>query len=156
VTTCALCTEEVVLLRDLGVALAPAVAVNVAAIVAALPAPPARGPQLVRSGSDRRTARRPLYAQRWLQYAAALVLVAGAGSVLVSRTGLVRVTPSEMRAAVATQAPDLAAVAGASDLSEAELRGLLNEIDNLQSVPAEESEDVVRGVSGTSSTETDL
>jgi anti-sigma factor RsiW len=57
VASCAECREEVALLRSAAAALRERPAVNVAAIVRALPAPPAQAPRLVLEGAPPRVAR---------------------------------------------------------------------------------------------------
>lgn len=150
IANCGLCAEEWALLRRLGVALSATPVVNVASIVAALPPSPAMRPRRVAdtpAAVRERAPRRPLFAQPWLRLAAGIVLVAGIGSLAVSRSSTTALVP----APVVTVAPDSElSTSVATDLTEAELRGLLDEIDQLQAVPAEESEDVVRGLSSTS------
>lgn len=159
VAHCGPCTEEAALLRLLGRALAPAPAVDVAAIVARLPKAP--------------LGRRPAwYAQPMLRMAAALLLFAGVGSFFVSRSGQVTIAPPRVAGASASAslpAETVAAVergtgAGpaelsasvAGDLTDAELRTLLDSIDKLESAPAAESEELVRGLPGSSGLDSGL
>lgn len=163
VAGCGPCTEEAALLRLLGHALAPAPAVDVAAIVARLPKAPLE--------------RRPAwYAQPMLRMAAALLLFAGVGSFFISRSGQVTIAPPRVASASASASATLpaetiaavergtgagpavaelsASVAG--DLTDAELRTLLESIDNLESAPAAESEELVRGLPGSSGLDSGL
>lgn len=138
IAECGLCSEEWALLRRLGGALSAMPPVNVAAIVAALPPSPAMRPRLVSSESAPvRSIRRAPFAQPWLRVAAGIVLLAGAGSLVIARSN---------RHAGATEL----STGVASGLTDAELRGLLDEIDHLQAMPAETSEDIVRGLPGVS------
>ena len=148
IADCGLCSEEWALLRRLGVALSAQAPVNIAAIVAALPPSPALHPRLVSATPRGTVPRRPLLQQRWLRMAASVAFVVGAGSLFVARTNREAVvTPST----VAVASPELA-TSVALDLSDVELRGLLEDIDALRAEPAENSEEVVRGLPGSTRT----
>jgi anti-sigma factor RsiW len=169
---CDPCAAEVSLLRELSASLrAPERKLDVAAIVAALPAPPARrtGPQLVVEEKGFR--RRGLMANRWLRYAAAVAVLIGAGSVLATRTSLITMGPRPVVAEVPSDVAPVTEPAGsrqvatiaanaeateiatpiAAGLTNAELEGLLDEISSLESAPPAESEEIVRGIGGISS-----
>lgn len=172
VADCPPCTDESALLRRIRASLSAAPAVNVAAIVAALPPSPALRSRLVASASS---PRRAWHAQPWLRVAAGLVLAVGAGSLFFSRLdngAVATVDPLPVATApsavvadatpesvASTRAPRAAAelTTGVSDdLSDDELRGLLDDIEKFKGLPAEESEDVVRGLRGTNGVESGL
>ena len=125
---CAACVDEAALIRRLDATLTGRTpAVNVAAIVAALPRPRAR------TAWHQRT--------QW-RAAAVLLFMAGATSVAVFRN------PSASEGdALATPAIEFAG--GVSDLSERDLKTLVGEIDKLQATPAAEPD-------GASTVATDL
>jgi hypothetical protein len=125
VADCGDCAEEVALLRDLASSLTAATpAVNVAAIVAALPKPPKARPRVIELRWYQRTQMRA---------AAVLLFMAGATSYAVLSRA-----PS-----TAGDLPIPAAIGfagGVSDLSEGDLQSLLKEMDKLDATPAAEPE----------------
>ncbi len=165
IADCGLCSEEWALLRRLGVALSAQPPVNVAAIVAALPPSPAVRPRMVLT-APHIVQRRPVLRQPWLRIAASLLFIVGASSVFIARSNRVAVEPSavvtapalsptrgmvarveSVKSPMSRPAPELA-TSIATDLSDKELRGLLDEIDALSAEPSENSEEVVRGLPG--------
>jgi hypothetical protein len=173
VASCALCTAELALLERIRTSLAPVPAVDIHAIVARLPAPPARL-QLVDSTPSRAPRRRVFFARPVVRAAAVLALVVGAGTwyftpdampviggpAVVGAAPSEASTPSEPAMGSTGASPAVAAAAGAelatsvtADLDEAELRGLLEAIDGLESVPAAEGEEIVRGLGNAGSGE---
>lgn len=142
---CADCAGELALLRAARGALARAPEVDVGRIVAALPRPAASGPRLVQFPSvaerERREAQRR--GSRWGTLAAAAVVALAVGlSSYVGRAPapaapapvVAQVDPSAAGAAPADVASLL--VVNTAGLSDADLAGLLDELDELEAVPA--------------------
>jgi hypothetical protein len=110
---CGACVEDLALLRVARRLRPPAPAIDVARIVAALPAPPSatvaassRGPVLVRNATDRERAVPPTMRERpsrrpvvmglpvWRLAATLGVVIAGGASLMVARRGIVAVDPA--------------------------------------------------------------
>jgi hypothetical protein len=110
---CSACVEDLALLRVARRLRPPAPAIDVARIVAALPAPPSvtvaastRGPVLVRDATDRERAVPPTVRERparrqvvlgvpvWRLAATLGVVIAGGASLMVARRGIVAVDPA--------------------------------------------------------------
>jgi anti-sigma factor RsiW len=166
VAGCADCTSELALLRDARTSLARAPQVDVAAIVAALPRPAVAGPRLVQFPSRAARARRAfgMRVPAWagVAAAAALALAVGIGSfALGERSGDDAAPPTLAQAEPGgtdgvprvatppTAEPNARAEPGAptgdvapllvvntAALSDADLAGLLEELDDLEAVPA--------------------
>lgn len=150
VAGCPDCASELSLLREAQAALSRAPQVDVAAIVAALPRPagarrPAARPRLVRFPVPAGRGSAGLGA-RWggLAAAAALVVAVGVGSFALGERAAddagapvlaqVDAGPDRARASDAGPAPLL--VVNTASLSDADLAGLLDELDDLEAVPA--------------------
>lgn len=121
VAGCADCTDEVALLRDIAVAWASATPhVNVSAIVAALPKPPARAGRQVR-----------WYQRTQWRAAAALLVTTGVTSLAVLNRA-----PN-----VALDTPTVVEFAGGvGDLSDNQLKSLLKDIEKLDAMPVAETD----------------
>lgn len=148
---CAACRAELELLgrvRHAVVNAAPAV--NIAAIVAALPKAPASKPQLTLHRAA------PHRARIW-QYAAAATLVLAAGSSVIwrraSTDGVSRVADSSRVAGVETRASATSPASvreeegitfggGLSDLSVNDLQSLLGQMDSVRTLPSVDPESV--------------
>lgn len=126
---CADCRQELALLRQI-VHAAPVVPVDVAGIVAALPAP---------------RARRRLNSRVW-QMAAAVVFLAAGGSVVVREMGHSGAVDSTRAAVVASNHESAAGNASAndvelsvgygySDLTDAQLQTLLKDVEKMSATP---------------------
>jgi anti-sigma factor RsiW len=145
VAGCTDCTSELALLRDARTTLAHAPPVDVAAIVAALPRPAASGPRLVQfptaASGARRGLRRRAPAWGGVAAAAALLLAVGVGSFTLgerSRDEAARPVLADAEPTAGARAGDVAPllVVNTAALSDADLAGLLEELDDLEAVPA--------------------
>lgn len=135
VQRCADCAAELALLRDAYRALRPSVAVDVARIVRALPGAPAPA-----CSTAARPPRVAIASRGWARAAAALLVVAGGGA------GVAALQSGRERAPVAAQgvtAPpvrpsgrELLVASGIAELDDAELVGLLSEIEALSAADA--------------------
>lgn len=146
---CVPCSAELALLRDARAAMSRVPAVNVARIVAALPAPPARPRlELARGGTAAATtrARPPVAAPRWrrMALAAALLLTVGVSGVTLARLGGSADQPAIAGQGTATGADDgrLLAV-NVVGLTEADFAGLLDELDDLEALPDSDPRPIV-------------
>lgn len=159
---CVDCRDELQLLRDVRAAMARGTpSVDIAYIVGALPRPPVAGVTPLAS-------RRRSWGD-WRVAAAVTLLLAGGGSYALMRSEpaalatsdtAVAVASSQPAAGTAAAAPDVSApiadedhaatvVGGDSrlgDLTEEELRALLDDIKNFKAVPAAEPDPVTIGV----------
>ena len=166
--SCAACAAELTLLRDARTAMADVPAVDVAAIVRALPRPSARpGPTLVVSPSPAAPAvgvaraarwRRPVYWAPAAALAATLLLAvgipvasrygadAGTGSVAATAgdTGAARPAATVAHAGGSTVQP--AARSWLSDLPSDEISALIDELETVEALPTVEPEPVLVNV----------
>lgn len=169
VNLCVDCRDELTLLREIrDMATVRARPVNVAAIVSALPKPPAQQTPVIRLDSRRR-----IWSD-WRIAAAVTLLVAGGGSyalvrgtqpgtpvidrvdtVIASATIaqptdstmklLVKDSPADPSTVATTDADEPASAGGDSrlrDLSDDQLQSLINDINGFRAVPSTESEPV--------------
>lgn len=136
---CAACRDELDLLRAVRAA-APRVGVDVARIVSALPAPRRRG----------------VWNQRIWQIAAGVVFLAGTGSAVVRYMGHAGVaTPASSVVAsggdsAAGTDVELSVGYGYSDLTDAQLQALLQDVEQLTAVPLSEPDVAIPSVTVTS------
>ena len=132
---CADCAAEIELLQSLAVALSAKLPViDSRRIVAALPKPGASSRTLV-----------PWRLSRW-RAAAVLVFMAGASTLVLLNRSPGR-TPDTGPTPPASTADAFSFAGGVSDLSEADLKQLLSDVDHMDAMPVAESDDF--GVGGT-------
>jgi anti-sigma factor RsiW len=148
---CTACTAELALLRELRATLRTGPAVDVARIVAALPAPPARG---TGAGSQLQRPRGKRF--DWRIAAAIVALAVGSGSAIVATMagrdsdatarhvadggGTRRVTPTPRTAPESVTVADLSIDANLGEATAVELQELLAELEAFDGLPAGEPE----------------
>jgi len=166
VASCADCRAEVALLRSAAAALRTRPAVNVAAIVRALPAPSGAPPRLVLEGREG-TVERPIGGRPPLLRRARWAAVAAAAAVIAVVTARGPATTADETASVAqavdsvrpsgpggAAAAPAAPVAGSQpaqlamslaggpvDLTDSELEALLGDLETIDAMPSEEPEE---------------
>jgi anti-sigma factor RsiW len=143
VARCSACAAELALLRELRATLRPVPAVDVARVVAALPAPPrvARGVPFGRSGRRRLD---------WRIAAAIAALVVGGGSAAIlsgrvresdaGGTQVARQAPPEAPGVQKVAAADLSIDVDFGEASVVELEALLEDLEAFDGLPAGEPE----------------